>query len=87
MPVGGLSILLEVLGISWSRRHRVIGRSPILPELFLSESISRKWALGLERQMLVANRKLTNRTNTTIDSVSSTDLFDNSNGTLVPPCG
>lgn len=59
MPVGGLSILLDVLGCtsSWSRRHRVIGRSPILPESFLSESICSKWALELERQTLVASRK------------------------------
>jgi len=43
MPVGGLSILFETLAeSSWSRRQRVIGRSPILSEPFFSESIFSK---------------------------------------------
>lgn len=57
IPVGGLSILFEVLGASCSRRQRVIGRSLVLPEVFLSPSISReiRWNRSDVRRGWISN--------------------------------
>lgn len=72
MPVGGLSILFEVLGASscWSRRQRVIGRSAVLPETIFSASIFEKIAFALDRV----------RGNVAVDDTSTAHLSFNRSG-------